>query len=225
MRYAVLILLCCAVSSGWSQSPWARSKAGFYLQASGNFIPTYNTLFDEVLLPREVSEGTFQLYGEYGISKHTTLVVDLPLRFLKTGEAVDGSGFQNNNPGTLRALGNLGVAIRHQFNTENFALAATLKASLPTAKTDDASGLRSDYDALTLLPMLSVGKGWGKAYGYAYAGYGYRSNDFYDFANAGIEAGYKVGPVWLVGFSRVGYARRGWRQHTISRPLYRAVCK
>ena len=82
-------ILCTLLAACWllpasAQSPWARSKAGFYAQASYQTIPAYGTLFgknssEDIEMEREVSENTFQLYGEYGLSRKTTLVAALAM--------------------------------------------------------------------------------------------------------------------------------------------------
>ena len=84
-----LLAACCLLPAS-AQSPWARSKAGFYAQAAYQSIPAYGTLFgkngsEDIEMEREVSENTFQLYGEYGLSRKTTLVAAMPLVFNRRG--------------------------------------------------------------------------------------------------------------------------------------------
>lgn len=193
-----------------AQSPWSRSKAGFYAQAAWQFIPSYSTLYgtgdgEDYILPRSVSENNLQLYGEYGITKSTTVTAALPFVFNRRGCLNPESPlvFELIDSGSVAGLGNVNLAVRHQFLAGKVALAGTLRVGLPTAKHQSTTGLRTGYDALTVVPTASVGMGFGKAYWFAYAGYGYRSNDYSHFANAGVEGGYRVWKIWLIGFSEL----------------------
>lgn len=193
-----------------AQSPWARSKAGFYAQAAWQFIPSYSTLFGtgsgaDHILPRFVSENSVQFYGEYGITKRTTVTAALPFVFNRRDCLNPESSlvFEQIDSGSIAGLGNINLALRHQFLNGKVAFAGTLRVGLPTAKHQEITGLRTGYDALTVLPTLSVGMGLGKAYWFAYGGYGYRSNDYDHFVNAGVEGGYRVWKIWLIGFSEL----------------------
>ena len=193
-----------------AQSPWARSKAGFYAQAAWQSISSYSTLFGDTndkdhVLARSVSENSFQLYGEYGVTKRTTVTAALPFVFNRRDCLNPESplAFEQIDSGSVAGLGNINLALRHQFLNGKIALAGTLRVGLPTSKYQETTGLRTGYNALTVLPTLSVGMGLGKAYWFAYGGYGYRSNDYSHFANAGVEGGYRVWKIWLIGFSEL----------------------
>ena len=207
MKYFLLLLLPISLSA---QSPWARSKGGFYVQASYNFIPTYGSLFgpngDDLVIDHLVSEQQVQLYGEYGLTQKTTVVLALPYVMNKRGADNPESPYQwaQEDTGSIAGLGNIQLAVRHQFKSGKLNLAGTLKVSLPTAKEAEPNlDLRTGYNALTIQPMFSAGMGFRKAYGFAYGSYGYRSNEFSHFFNGGFEAGVHLGPVWLIGFSDI----------------------
>ena len=190
-----------------AQSPWTRSDAGFYTQLAWHTIPTYTSIFgidgEGRVLDRALSESTLQLYGEYGLSDQTTLVASIPYRFMRSG------AFQNNAPapqtaeGNFRALGNASVAFRQQLWSRGIQVAGTLRFDLPVDQYDPPTGLRTGYNAFTIVPMVSVGKGFGKAYAFAYGGYGWRSNGYSALMQAGLEGGAKIGPVWLVLFTEL----------------------
>jgi len=188
-----------------AQSPWVQTKAGFYAQAAWHFIPAYKTLFGpdgaDKPLDRRLSEGTFQLYGEYGVTEKTTVIATLPLRFMKAGEFLQNFATPETAAGSLAGFGNISLGIRHQLINKRIPLSASLRVDLPTGRYDDATGLRTGYHALTVLPMLSTGIGLGWGYGFVYGGYGYRSNDYSHFLDFGVEAGLKIGKAWLIGFS------------------------
>jgi len=195
-----------------AQSPWARNKAGIYAQASYNFIPTYSTLFgvggDDIVLDHEVSERQIQVYGEYGLTKKTTLILSIPVVFNERGASNPDSTlmFAQEDTGSISGLGNTMFAVRHQFLSGKVALAGTLRMGFPAGATyKPSTDLRTGYDAITIQTMVNVGMGFGKSYGFLYGSYGYRSNNYSHFINFGAEAGIRLGKVWLAGFSDFVY--------------------
>lgn len=190
-----------------AQSPWTRSKGGFYSQLAYHFIPTYDKAFgadgEEVSLPGKIFDGTIQAYGEYGVGKRTTTIISLPFRMFKLAESLGVGNVQN---GSFSGMGNVTLGIRQSLYNKDWQLAATLRAELPTSKYDAKTGIRTGYDASTLTGLLSAGMGFKKAYAYAYAGYGHRTNDYSSIFNGGLEAGYHLKKLWLIVFSETVWA-------------------
>jgi hypothetical protein len=197
---------CFVVALAWclpallaAQSPWVRSKAGAYAQLSYNFIPTYTTLFGEgngdIALPREVSEATAQLYGEYGLTRRATLVAALPLRILRAEPVASSSAVAQKTSG----LGNASLALRYSILKGDLPLTGALRVDFPAPKTT----LRTGFETFTLLPMLSTGKGWRWGYAFAYGGYALRGGGFSDYLNAGAEGGVRLGKFWLAAFTEL----------------------
>ncbi len=191
-----------------AQSPWARSKGGIYAQASYNFIPTYTSLFgaggEDIVLDHEVSERQVQFYGEYGLTKKATLVLSLPYVFNERGASNPDSPwmFAQEDSGSISGLGNTTMALRYQFWSGKLALAGTLRVGLPAgAAYKPFTDLRTGYDAVTVQPMVNVGMGFGKSYGFLYGSYGFRGKDYSHFLNFGAEAGVRLWKFWLAGFS------------------------
>ena len=60
---------------------WIK-KGKFYTQFSFTTISNYDTLFGEPNYSNfgKYTDNTFQLYGEYGLSDKTTLIVNLPIK-------------------------------------------------------------------------------------------------------------------------------------------------
>lgn len=204
-RY-LLLLLCPLPFLSAAQSPWTRSKAGFYAQAAWHFIPAYESLFPPPILTsysldRELRENTFQLYGEYGITAQTTFTASLPFRFSKAGRFLGNFATPETKEGSWNGLGNVSLAVRRTLLEGNLRLTGSLRVDLPVDRYDDATGLSTGYDAWTFVPMLSTGMGLGRGYWYAYGGYGLRTNDFSHFLDFGVEAGMRVEKIWLIGFS------------------------
>ncbi len=189
-----------------SQSPWTRSKGGFFGQGGYHFIPTYDQVFGEngenFQVDRQLSEFTFQIYGEYGLGKKTTLIASLPLRTVRSGKQLDP--FSKVGEGKLTAISNTQIGLKQKFYEKNgLSFSGILRFELPTKKYDDATGLRIGYDATTILPMASAGMGYRKVYWFGYAGYGFRGNGYSNFVNLGGEVGFHVKKTWLIGFSEI----------------------
>ncbi len=212
MKKQLLIVLAFASASLAAQSPWTRSKAGFFVQAAWQTIPTYTEIFESkndlnYPLDREVTENTFQLYGEYGVDKKTTLVASVPLRMVKNGEYIPTHyATPETQKGTLTGLGNASLAVRRAILTGTIRLSGTLRLDFPSKIYDDRTGLRAGYDAWTLQPTLSAGIGLGPLYTFAYAGYGLRTGGYSHFVNAGGELGVKAWKFWFIGFSELVYS-------------------
>lgn len=205
--YLFFFILVLSGFSAGAQSPWARSKGGGYAQVSWNFIPTYTNLFGEngndIVLSREVSERSVQFYGEYGLGKKTSLMVSLPYVWNERGEVNPESKLVNIGPGgEISGLGNSTIGLKHQFLSGRLAMAGNLRVQLPADATYVMnSDLRTGYDALSIIPTISAGMGFGITYWYAYGGYGYRSNNYTDFVTFGGEAGVNVGKFWVSAFT------------------------
>jgi len=213
MRNTLLAaLFVCAACVLSAQSPWARSKAGFYAQLGYHTIPTYTSLFgpddNDVEMIREVSERTVQFYGEYGITSRTTTVISLPYRFNSRGARNPESPyfFAREDTGSISGLGNVSLAVRHQILTGKLALAGTLRVDLPAGEGYPLAGLRTGFDALTIQPTISVGTGDGTVYWFAYGGYALRTNNYSHYLNSGVEAGISIGRVWLIAFSDLNFS-------------------
>lgn len=204
------LLLSCSLAA---QSPWVRSKAGFYAQLGFNYIPTYGTLFgsngNDIVLDHKVSERQLQLYGEYGVTKKTTLILSLPLVFNERGASNPASSlmFAQEDTGSIAGLGNTSIALRHQFLNSDFALAGTIRVGFPAGASYMAStDLSTGYDAISIQPIISIGKGFQKSYAFLFGSYGYRGNDYSHFLNFGAEGGLHLGKIWLIGFSELMYS-------------------
>lgn len=208
MRIAFIALLLAGCVAGLrAQSPWTRRDAGFYTQLAWHSIPAYTSIFgvdgQGRVLDRALNESTLQWYGEYGLSDQTTLVASIPYQFMKAGAFQNNGLFPQTAEGNFQALGNVSIAFRQQLWNKGVQVAGTFRFDLPVNQYDPPTGLRTGYNAFTILPMISAGKGFGKFYTFAFAGYGLRTDGYSDFAQAGLEGGAKIGPVWLVLFTEL----------------------
>lgn len=192
---------------GYAQSPWTRSRAGFYVQAAWQTIPPYASLYSESgqtqPLDRRLTENTFQLYGEYGLHRHTTVVVSLPVRFQRAGRFLGNTSQPLTDTGALTGLGNISLGLRQSLLRGRWPLTGTIRVEAPVNNYNDNAGLRTGYNAFTFQSILSTGRRFSRFYWFIYAGSAIRSNGYSFYANAGAEAGYRFGKLWAIAFTEV----------------------
>jgi len=190
----------------YAQSPWTQEQGSGFGQLSLMAIPTYNEFFDRDsddlrTSNREYTEISTQAYIEYGVLDGTTVVLDAPIKFLSAKDGLLDSLGVILESGNLTSLGNIKISARQRIYNDGVAVAAQLSVEIPTGKYDDATGLRTGYDAWTFTPSVSVGGGLGKGYIYGYGGVGIRTNDYSNYLNVGLEGGYHpFEPFWVMMF-------------------------
>ncbi len=193
--------------TGYAQSPWTRSRAGFYVQAAWQTIPPYESLYSETgetrTLDRRLTENTFQLYGEYGVTRHTTVVVSLPFRFQRSGRVLVNTAHPLPNAGTLSGLGNVSLAIRQSLLRGRWPLTGTLRMEAPVNNYDEDTGLRTGYNAFTLQSTMSTGRSYSRFYWFIYAAAAIRSHGYSPYGSVGAETGYRFGKLSTIAFTEL----------------------
>jgi hypothetical protein len=206
MRYIISLTLLFLISLGAiAQSPWVKEKGSAYTQLSLNMITEYTAIYsssgDHRQLPRAVTDQAIQFYGEFGIGGDWQISTALPYKLLKTGaisSEYTGGAFSIEE-GTHNALGNIELAIKKNFINKSFLLSGQLKTVLPTSSFDETTGLRSGLDALSIIPSLTIGKGWNQSYGYVSVGSAIRTNDYSgDFRISGELGTQPIKKFWIV---------------------------
>jgi hypothetical protein len=184
-----------------AQSPWTQEQGKFYTQLSFTTISNYDEIFGDpdYQTDRKITDNTLQLYGEYGISDKTTLVVNLPVKFISTNDAVSGTPFISED--SQSAFGNISVGVRQQFYKKKWIISGQLNVEANTSSFETASGIRSGRDAWTFTPTLNIGRSFEKFYIQAFTGIDIITNDYSNNFKIGVEIGTKVhSKIWLVGF-------------------------
>ncbi len=206
LTLAVLALL--AATDVDARSPWTQQKGGGFFQLSGYGIGPYERLYQrsgpEFVLNREVTDNTFEAYGEYGVTDRWTVVAVLPYKLTETGDPVPDPTLTPTTiaAGTFDSLGNAVVGARRKFVDGKFVLSTQFNIEMPTGDFDPVTGLSTGYDAFTFAPVAGIGKGFKNAYVYGYAGLGLRTGDFSSDWTLGLEGGYRFfGRLWLVGMA------------------------
>jgi hypothetical protein len=197
---------------GFGQSPWVAAKNGYYFQFSYNTIPEYNSLFDarpeSIITSRKIKDATLQLYGEYGLSDQFTLVASIPYKILKSGDLnpnYQGPGTDIPSAENVNAFGNVQIGLKYKLLDKKWVAAGQFKIEFPAEYAKgEPSGLIPGYDAYAFSPILSIGRGWNKFYGYAWLSTIFRTDHYSDYLNGGIEGGWKpFKGFWLIIYSEV----------------------
>jgi hypothetical protein len=191
--------------SAFSQGPWTQEKGKFYTQISFTTIPSYNELFGDpdYTISGKITDNTMQLYGEYGLSDNSTLIVNIPYKLIHHKELVNPClvapcpEYSNKE----NSLGNIEIGLKHNFYKKTWILSGQFSMETNTASFDENSGIRTGYDALTFSPLFLAGKSFGKSYLQTYIGTKLRTNNYSSNFKIGGEYGGKISKsIWLTGF-------------------------
>jgi hypothetical protein len=197
MIKTIFFVILSLVFSVWAQSPWTQKPNEIYGQISLNIVSGYDELYlkggEKIATERKISDLTLQGWLERGMSQSSTILLSFPVKILNAGDLVSSD---NPDPltkkGSLTAPGNLRLGWKQQAIQNGLTMAGQLWLEMPTGKYDNDTGLRTGYDAWTLIPSLNLGTSGTGWYTYGYFAFGYRSNDYSDFLQATGEAGYQI---------------------------------
>jgi hypothetical protein len=216
--FGLVSLLFFQVSIG--QSAWNLEEDSWYTQLNYTRIGPYSELFingDETgTTQREIEDNTFQLYAEYGLNSKTTLSVSLPIKIITTGsqtsEIVPLIGASN-----IVSLGNIGFGVKRNLINKNFLLSTGVVVEANTGVYDDASGIRTGYDAWTISPGVYFGKSYNKLFLQSNVGVGFRTKNYSHFFRGGVEVGYKfLNRIWAIFY--IDY-KKSFYNGTINLPI------
>ena len=205
MKQLTKLLFLCISISAFSQSPWTQEKGKFYTQLSFTTIPNYDTLFGdpEYKISGEITDNTFQFYGEFGLSNKTTLILNVPYKIITNKGLVNPCliapcpEYSNEE----KAFGNISIGLKHNFYKKDWLISGQFSVEANTSSYNTTSGIRTGYDAYTFTPLLIAGKGLGKSYLQAFVGADIRTNNYSSNFKIGGEYGTKLGEkFWLIGF-------------------------
>jgi hypothetical protein len=196
-----------------AQSGWTRNKGGvyakvgFYTSSGANYYTTEGV---------KTASNTFHqqattLYGEYGINKKLTAILNFPV--------VKSQYYRDDDPAT--GLGNpqieLKMAILRKFPTVSFTIGAELptakQTNFSTAKQPNSLGiiektnLPTGYPDFNYWGTLAVSSGFWQGMGWAtvYGQYIVRGKEINNQAKLGIETGYKWTPKFWTNARLTGW--------------------
>lgn len=206
MKQITTLLAIILTSNMLAQSPWTQEKGKAYTQVSFTTIPNYNQLFGEpdYNTNGNITDNTLQFYGEYGLSKNTSLLVNIPLKIISVdgyiNPAINCTGDCSENF-TENALGNIEIGLKHNFYNKKWLLSGQFNVETNTSTFNASSGIRTGYDAFTFTPLFLAGKSLKNGYLQTFIGANIRTNNYSSNFKIGGEYGRKItNKIWLVGF-------------------------
>jgi hypothetical protein len=190
MKIRVLLFFIFISYLSHAQGAWTQKKGEAYTQISFTTINSYNTIFGnpDYLTEREITDNTLQLYGEYGLSDKTTLILNIPLKLIETGALV-GNGTPISTANSLTSLGNIELGLKHQFYNKKWVIAGQLNVEANTSVFDNPSGIRTGVDAWTFTPTLNFSRSFNGFYVQAFTGVNLRTNNYSHNYKIGGEIG------------------------------------
>jgi len=202
MNRYLLLLIFISTSNCFAQSAWTKKKGEVYVQLAFNTISNYNEIFGkpDYKTEREITDNTLQLYGEYGITNKTTLIISVPLKLMTTGDLT------NNNPPFTTAdsktsLGNIEIGIKHQFYKAKWIIAWQMNVDTKTSSFYEASGIRTGYDAWAFTPTLNTSRSYKNFYIQTFIGLNLKTHNYSSNFKVGGEIGTKLkDKIWLIGY-------------------------
>lgn len=181
-----------AFQKGAAQSAWTKNKGELYSQFTYSTIPDYNEIFSSstYITSRNITDNTFQLYGEYGLNDDITVIASIPLKSISTSNETDNSTFPLTIEETSKvALGNIVLGLRYKLLDSKFILSSQLNIEINSSDFDINSGIRTGYDAWTFTPTINLGRSFSKYYFQVFSGVDIRTNSYSSNFRAGGEIG------------------------------------
>jgi hypothetical protein len=173
-----------------AQQAWTKEK-GKYFALGGFSYLGYNQLFGDdraelVPLDRSVTDLSFNLYSEYGLTDYLTATVQLPFKFsvtnLESTSSIDA--------GSKFGLSNINASLTGRlYKKGGFVVSTKLRAALPTGSFDAVTGIRTGFDATTIAPTLLLGSGTQHFFTSAEFGREFRNNGYADRTQFGWQIG------------------------------------
>ncbi|SIQ34724.1 hypothetical protein [Maribacter ulvicola] len=205
-----IIFVCCCFFALYTQaqSGWTREAKGFYLQASAAHFSSSNYYTTEGRLADQGSifnTNALLIYGEYGISDRFTAIVDLPLVRLNSFNTTE----------TIGGVGNIQLGVKYKL-LKSFPLSLQVALDIPTndgsnfaqSKSPNAFGeldeinlpvSDGEFNVWTTLAASHSFKN-GKTYASAFSSVNFRTEDFSNQFQAGVELGHLLfDKLYLIG--------------------------
>lgn len=187
----------------FSQSPWTQKKGKAFTQLSYTSIANYTAVFGspDYETERAVSDNTLQLYTEYGLTDKTSILLNVPLKLITTNELVNNTPTPFTIEDSETSIGNIELSLKHNFYKKDWLITGQLSVEANTSSYNEASGIRTGYDAWSVTPLFIVGKSFNEIYLQAFTGFNFKSNDYSSNFRLGGEIGKKItDKIWLIGF-------------------------
>ncbi len=202
--FLTLVLLSNEILAG----PWNKDKKHGYFQFAHTYL-RYGKLLNggdtKIDLKRDISDLTYQFYGEYGLSKKWNLIFNVPYKVVSSADELNDVENDPNiedtlESGRLSGFSNLGLAVRYNISEGKHVWTAQVSFQNNNHMYDDPTGLQIGYDAYIISPSILYGRGWNKYYLQAQAGVMFNSGEYATngFGNLEIGRSFWGGKSYLV---------------------------
>lgn len=211
-RFGIFLFLIFSLTGSKSQSPWLSPEKGYYFQLSYSTIPSYNSLFngknEAFQTSRYIQDKTLQFFGEYGLTNNLSFILSVPYKFLNSGDLNPNADFDPEEiplASTNYTLGNVQISMKYKLLDKKWVAAGQLRIELPAnVNYRSSTALVPGYDAFAFAPIVSIGRGWNKFYGYYWLSAIFRTNNYSEYLNTGIEGGWKpFRGFWVIVYSEI----------------------
>lgn len=185
---------------------WTREKGDLFLYAGISHIAAdkkYDIDEIEVEMNRTLTDQTFNIYGEYGITDNLTLTWQLPIKRVATSEDVNpkGSYLTSLPAGSLIGLSNIYASFIYKLSKpdKSYSLSLQTKGYLPTVSQDFSTGLQTGYNAWGAEGNLHFGLGMSKGFWLTSSiGINARSNGYSSQILSSAEIGKKINRSFII---------------------------
>lgn len=205
MNYYLTLIIVLVCNTTFAQSAWTKKKGEIYSQVAFTTINDYNQIFGkpDYLTERKITDNTFQIYGEYGLTDNTTIIVNLPIKLIKTGSLVNNStSITNSN--SINSLGNIDIGLKHLLLNKKWIISAQINIEANTSTFNNTSGIRTGFNAWSFTPTINIGRSFKNFYAQAFSGVDFRTNNYSTNFRLGGEVGTQpIKRITLIAFTDI----------------------
>lgn len=171
-----------------AQGPWIREKKHGYFQLGFSSLLYQQVRYNNQLIDskRNNYDLTNQIYFDYGLYKKADITVILPFKFISYKQ--DSSAVKKS----LTGFGNIGLGLKHALLDKKIKVSVGAYIFMNSILKNNSTGLRTGFDANTILPFITAGSSYKKMYYYIKTGYGLMTNQYSDYFIASGEVGYSI---------------------------------
>lgn len=193
-RSHITFLFCClsVVGSSVFAGPWPRAKGTGIIQLGFSTIG-YNKVYDDKgtkqTIGSDVRDNVISLFGEYGVVENVTASIVVPFKLI----TVSNQLFLNDSK--AGNIGDIDLGVKYTWHNSNgLVLSSEVLLGLPTGKTASTGGLYLGDGEFNVLARVLAGKSFYPIplYLSGDAGFNFRSNNFSNDVQFGLEAGYGI---------------------------------
>lgn len=196
--FAIIAIGLVGAHTSYGQA-WVQKKGNSYSQITYSSIAgesKYNNSGAPLDLALRVTDITVQLYHEQGISDRLTIVGNVPIKFVSTGDEIVSPGFSGNTlpSGNLAGLGNVSLsAIYGLHQAGRWVYSMQLRTDLNTANEKQDVGLRTGVAAWGVAPSFHIGHGGNGFWTSLDLGTNLRSNNYSTQWFSNFQLGTRIG--------------------------------